>query len=194
MSTGSRLIAVALVILALCMLRFVHLGADTPPGASPTGVGLYVDEGYKTLSARRLVLFGATRWDEADRFSGWMEESPLTQWSFYAGFQLLGANVESARVVTILYFALFLAGYAWAFWHRYSGAVFWATASNPRRTSADSKQMACSSASKLSWSSSDESKVRASARLVARIAMGALAANSVASSLAVESTASGSTA
>lgn len=125
MSTGSRLTAVGLVILALCLLRFVHLGADTPDGASPTGLGLYVDEGYKTLSARRLVLFGATRWDEADQFSGWLEESPLTQWSFYAGFRLFGADAESARIVTVLYFALFLGGYAWAFWRRYPGAIFW---------------------------------------------------------------------
>ena len=98
MSRGSKLLAVTLVILALGLFRLVHLSADTPPSASPTGFGLYVDEGYKTLAARRRLLFGATRWNPADEFSGWMKESALTQWSYYAGFRLLGPRVESARI------------------------------------------------------------------------------------------------
>lgn len=114
-----RLIVVGLLMLGLLSLRLVYLDADTPVLITlPDDVGLYVDEGYKTLDPRNLVLFGSTRWHPADDYPGWMSRSPLTQWSYYAAFRLSAPDLASARVVTVLYFGLFLAGYIWAMHRR----------------------------------------------------------------------------
>jgi hypothetical protein len=128
MVTGSKLSAigvVALVILGFGLLRTIHLGADAPVRIAPGSAALYVDEGYKTLSPRNLVLFGATHWHPRDDYPGWMEKSPFTQWAYYAAFRALGPRVESARLVSILCFSLLLAGYAWAMRGRYSPRLFY---------------------------------------------------------------------
>jgi hypothetical protein len=119
-----RPVWVILLVLGLLALRLVHLGADTPVLVTlPDDVGLYVDEGYKTLDARNLALFGTARWHPADNYEGWIGRSPLTQWSYYAAFRLSAPDLESARAVTIVYFGLFLAGYVWAMRGRVSGPV-----------------------------------------------------------------------
>jgi 4-amino-4-deoxy-L-arabinose transferase-like glycosyltransferase len=113
-------LSIALVLaVALGLLRLVHLTADTPYGLTEPTAGIYVDEGYKTLDARNLILYGGTHWNEADSYRGWLEESPLTQWSFYLGFRLFGPDVGSARLVIIAYFTLLLCGYVWAMAGRY---------------------------------------------------------------------------
>ncbi|MBU1191184.1 MAG: hypothetical protein KKE76_05660 [Gammaproteobacteria bacterium] len=110
-----RIILIGLLVLGLLSLRFVHLDADTPVLITlPDDVGLYVDEGYKTLDARNLAQFGTIKWNSADNYPGWMSRSPLTQWSYYAGFQMSAPDLVSARVVTVLYFGLFLMIYIWA--------------------------------------------------------------------------------
>ena len=110
-----------MIVLAvgLALVRLIHLGADTPPELSSSD-GLYVDEGYKTLSPRNLVSFGTTHWHPKDSYTGWMTTSPVTNWSYYAAFRVFGANIEAARSVTILFFALLLIGFAVAMSGRYS--------------------------------------------------------------------------
>ncbi len=110
------------VILGLCALRFIHLGADTPIGVS-NNIGLYVDEGYKTLDPRNLVLFGSEKWHPDDDYPGWIKNSPLTQWPYYFAFQTFGVNIESARLVTILSFFILLCGYAYTMANRYSAKL-----------------------------------------------------------------------
>lgn len=110
-----RLIVIGLLVLGLLSLRLVHLDADTPVLITlPDDVGLYVDEGYKTLDPRNLVLFGSTRWHPADNYLGWMSRSPMTQWSYYAAFRMSAPDLVSARAVTVLYFGLFLVAYIWS--------------------------------------------------------------------------------
>ena len=119
-----RLLVLGLLVLGLLSLRLVHLGADTPVLITlPDDVGLYVDEGYKTLDPRNLVLFGTASWHPADDYPGWIGRSPLTQWSYYAAFRLAAPDLESARAVTIVYFGLFLLGYIWAMRARLSWPV-----------------------------------------------------------------------
>ena len=118
MSVKSRTLLIALAV-GLALVRLIHLGADTPPELSGSD-GLYVDEGYKTLSPRNLVLFGTTHWNPEDSYTGWMTTSPVTNWSYYAGFRMFGASIEAARSVTILFFALLLIGFALAMSGRYS--------------------------------------------------------------------------
>jgi hypothetical protein len=110
-----RIILIGLLVLGLLSLRFVHLDADTPVLVTlPDDVGLYVDEGYKTLDPRNLVQFGSVKWNPADNYPGWISRSPLTQWSYYAAFRVSTPDLASARVVTVLYFGLFLMIYIWA--------------------------------------------------------------------------------
>jgi 4-amino-4-deoxy-L-arabinose transferase-like glycosyltransferase len=115
---------IALVLaVALGLLRLVHLTADTPYGLTEPTAGVYVDEGYKTLSPRNLIQHGRTHWNTADSYPGWLEASPLTQWSFYVGFRLFGVDIGSARLVTIAYFTILLCGYVWAMAGRYHTAL-----------------------------------------------------------------------
>ena len=121
-----RPLLIALILGAACGLRLIHLSADTPlemakatEGGS-LSVGIFVDEGYKTLSARNLFLYGTAKWHPDDSFPGWMEQSPLTQWAYYLSFHIFGLNLSSARLVTIAWFFVFLLGYVFATARDYS--------------------------------------------------------------------------
>lgn len=113
----------ASVILLLLALRLVHLTADTPGWVSPTSAGEYVDEGYKTLSPRNLTLYGRTHWHPHDDYKGWMRTSPVTNWSYFAAFQVGQPDLATARLVTLGYFALLLGTFALTFRHRYPPAL-----------------------------------------------------------------------
>lgn len=103
-------IMLLVVFILVCGLRFIHLGADTPLGVSDN-VGLYVDEGYKTLAPRNLILSGSEKISPEDDYQGWFRDSPLTQWAYYAAFRIRGVSLESARIVSIAVFSLFLVGF-----------------------------------------------------------------------------------
>ncbi len=107
-------IAGFLIVMALIALRLVHLGADPPDSLWTQSLGPFVDEGYKTLDARNLALFGQTHWNDQDDYPGWLPRSPITQVSFLAAFRILGQEIVSARVVTVLWFLLILLIYLWA--------------------------------------------------------------------------------
>ncbi len=117
-------IAIAAAICVACLIRVVHLKADTPAGLS-SDHGTYVDEGYKTLAARNLILFGAEKWHPADTYEGWLSTSPLTQWSYYLSFLAAEPDIGAARAVTIVYYALFLVLYFFFLYNRYSASVFY---------------------------------------------------------------------
>lgn len=107
------------VIVILIALRLIHLGADTPSWVSPDA-GAYIDEGYKTLSARNLVVYGKTHWDPFDNYPGWMKSSPIPSWSYYAAFRLFSPCLDAARGVSICYFTLFLLVWFVLFRKRYA--------------------------------------------------------------------------
>ena len=114
-----------LLILVFTGLRLIHLGADPPDSLWTESFGPFVDEGYKTLDARNLELFGQTHWNLEDDYPGWMPRSPITQISFLAAFRYLGQEVESARLVTVFWFLLILLTYFWAVSPSYrSGVVY----------------------------------------------------------------------
>lgn len=101
-------IVVVLTSAIFCIqMRCIHLRADTPENVS-NNIGIYVDEGYKTLAPRNLVLFESTRAHPADAYGGWLKASPLTNWPYYFIFKWFGVEIENARLVTIAYFALFI--------------------------------------------------------------------------------------
>ena len=102
---------IVLLGLGLLLFRMVHLGADPPQSIWAASIGEFVDEGYKTLDARNRALFGTTHWNAEDDYPGWTRKSPITQWSYFAAFQLFGTVLSNARGVTILFFGIFLWGY-----------------------------------------------------------------------------------
>lgn len=101
-----------LAVVALCGLRAVHLEADAPREITAWSVGVFVDEGYKTLDARNLVLYGAERWNPADNYEGWAARSPLVHALYRTAFELAGVRLEAARATTIGWLALLLGGLA----------------------------------------------------------------------------------
>ena len=108
MTVSKRNALFFLLILGLCLLRFVHLNADSPRGLGTKSAALYVDEGYKTLDARNLALFDSTHWHAEDTYQGWSDRSPITQSAYYLAFKAFDASVASARVVTIAFFCALL--------------------------------------------------------------------------------------
>jgi hypothetical protein len=114
-----RSIVFALGVAVLVLLRLIHLQADTPLAVGTGSMGVFVDEGYKTLDPRNLLLFGDRRWHPEDAYPGWMERSPLTQWPYWGAFRAFGVEPWAARTVTVGYFALFLLAYVSAARERY---------------------------------------------------------------------------
>ena len=115
--SGATIAAVLMIVLAVSA-RFVHLDADTPeiPAA---GIGTYVDEGYKTFAAKNMALWGSPHWNPRDDYPAWLHHSPITQWAYYLGFHYFGVGIDSARAVTVIFFALFLTAYVFANQRRY---------------------------------------------------------------------------
>jgi hypothetical protein len=125
-----RTLLIGSMVVAICSLRLIHLEADMPlemvqnVESGRLSVGLYVDEGYKTLDARNLFLYGTPKWNPHDQFHGWMHRSPLTQWAFYLSFSILGPGLASARLVAIVSFLVLLLGYTLGTCRKYSLGLF----------------------------------------------------------------------
>ena len=96
------------VIAAVTLPRLIHLDADPQPGFISLDVGYQIDEGYKTFAPKNLLVFGKQSWNPEDKYSGWMQSSPATQWAYYIAFNRMGLKLKSARTVSVIYFALFL--------------------------------------------------------------------------------------
>jgi hypothetical protein len=97
------------ILLALVVIpRFIHLDADHPPDYLPKDSGYHIDEGYKTLSPKNLLIFNQTNWHPQDKYQGWMNTSPATQWPFFLVFKNFGLELAHARSVNVIYFTLFL--------------------------------------------------------------------------------------
>jgi hypothetical protein len=93
-----------LTSLFILSLHAINLTADTPHFFASQDIGLRVDEGYKTLSPRNLVLFGVDNLSEADEYPGWFHGSPLTQSLQYLSFSVAGPSILVARSTALLYF------------------------------------------------------------------------------------------
>lgn len=113
---------IVLVIVILSAVRLIHLEADTPLHLGSFSMGLYVDEGYKTLDARDRFVFGNTQQTPYSARPLW---SPFTQSWFYLVFSIFGQSLGSARLVSIFTFFLLLLGYTYAMEGRYPTRVFY---------------------------------------------------------------------
>lgn len=86
------------------VFQLIHINADTPISISDNA-GAFCDEGYKTLDARNLALFGKTHWTEKDEYGGWIKGSPITVYFNLLLFKLFGVSLGIARLGN-LFFAL----------------------------------------------------------------------------------------
>ena len=121
-TTGTTVLWVAVIAVLVCLaVRTININAD-PVTWNPE-TGYHIDEGFKTLSPRNLATFGATHWDPQDQYSGWMRTSPATQWPYYIAFKLLGPQLGSARLVTLLYTAFMMLTAVWFLWRRLPAAA-----------------------------------------------------------------------
>jgi hypothetical protein len=115
--------ACVLLMLLFVAFRTIALDADPPFHYIQDDIGYHVDEGYKTLAPRNLLLFDRTSWNEHDEYKGWMSTSAITQWPFYFAFKYLGLDRTSSRLVNVGFFASVL-GLSTAFlWKRYPVSV-----------------------------------------------------------------------
>ena len=96
-----------LLLLACLLVRLAWLDADPPPWLS-WSTGIYTDEGFYTLDARHLALFGTLApGDFHDRLL-----SPLLSVSQQGVFALFGAGLMQARLLSVL-FGLLTVGVFW---------------------------------------------------------------------------------
>lgn len=96
------------VILAIVSVRCISLEADPPAWLSWSG-GLLTDEGFYTLDARHLVLFGSmARGDFHDRLL-----SPLLSVLQEGVFRLLGAGILPARAISVVFGLLTICVFWW---------------------------------------------------------------------------------
>ena len=115
-----------LAILGVVLIRTVNLGSDAPEGLpAEQDYGIYVDEGYKTLSARNMVIFGTARWHPGDDYPGWLTTSPITQSCFLSRVRYVWSDLETARMVSVTWFAIFLIAFGIAYYRERCSPVFW---------------------------------------------------------------------
>ncbi|MBB5716872.1 hypothetical protein FHS94_003744 [Sphingomonas aerophila] len=116
---SSMLVLCLVALAAIVLLRWVALDSDVPTSIPDRSAATWADEGYKTLAARNLLMFGNEHWNSADRYSGWMKQSPVTQLSFLTAFKIGGQGIAQARWVAAVCFGLFLAGFMALLWKVY---------------------------------------------------------------------------
>jgi 4-amino-4-deoxy-L-arabinose transferase-like glycosyltransferase len=93
-------ILAGILLLQACLL-FQNFSAD-PPSNFDYSMGPYTDEGYKTYSARNMVLFGNPRSHDLE-FTGWFYEAPLPTLTFYLSFRCFGVSFMAARLPGALF-------------------------------------------------------------------------------------------
>ena len=91
------LIIVSIAVASLA-LRLYSLESD-PPDYLSWSAAIYIDEGYKALDARNILKYGATKWNEHDRYRGHRDESP-----FIHAVQLLIFEKFGIKIVNLRYF------------------------------------------------------------------------------------------
>lgn len=89
-----------LLVVALALLRLVHLGADPPVGVTSSGV-FYTDEGWYSRNAAAKILGGS--WIVEGDFNP-LVNMPVHQLWGYLMFKLFGLSVVSARLGSVIAF------------------------------------------------------------------------------------------
>ena len=84
------------------VFQLIYINADTPISLTDNA-GAFCDEGYKTLDARNLALFGKTHWTEKDEYPGWIKGSPITVYLNLLLFKLFGVSLGVARLGNVLF-------------------------------------------------------------------------------------------
>lgn len=91
-----------IILLVAILLRVSFMSID-PPVWATGDMGLYADEGYKTLSAKNYVLFGNTHPHPKDSYAGWSRLSPISHSLFVFVFELFGTGYVQARLINLVF-------------------------------------------------------------------------------------------
>jgi 4-amino-4-deoxy-L-arabinose transferase-like glycosyltransferase len=95
-------VLLSVFLAAYFLFHLAYIDADTPTSLTYSP-GAFCDEGYKTLSARNLVLFGKANWSEHDEYGGWVRQSPVTVHYNFILFKLFGVSLSVARLGNLLF-------------------------------------------------------------------------------------------
>jgi len=82
----------------LVITHLVYVDADSPAFLTED-IGVFIDEGFKTLDAKNIILYGRSKWTNEDEYSGWLRGSPVTVFSNFAAFKLFGVSLANARIL-----------------------------------------------------------------------------------------------
>ena len=94
------LLVIAVILYAT--VQFVYADADSPAFLTED-IGIFIDEGFKTLDARNMVLYGSAKWTDEDDYPGWLRGSPVTVFPTFIVFKLFGVSLAHARVLGTLF-------------------------------------------------------------------------------------------
>ena len=115
-----------LAIVGVVLIRTINLGSDAPRGLpAEEDYGIYVDEGLQGALGSEHSYLWKSPLAFRGRLSRMINASPITQSAFYLGFAMFGQNLETARMVSVTWFALFLIAFGIAYYHYRSSPVFW---------------------------------------------------------------------
>jgi len=94
-----------LLLIVLGLFTIMHLvNADVDSPAFLTeDIGIFIDEGFKTLDARNMVLYGRAKWTDDDEYPGWLRGSPVTVFPNFIVFKLFGVSLANARILSTLF-------------------------------------------------------------------------------------------
>lgn len=95
------------LFIVLTGMRLIHIEAD-PPDRLSWSAAPYTDEGFKTLSARNMVLFGDWKCCESDEYSGWIVNSPVMTYVYVWIYNQLGVSLAISRLLPIILSLLLL--------------------------------------------------------------------------------------
>lgn len=107
-------VILAALLLAVTLVRSLHIEADPPHDLSYACLADFTDEGYKTYHARNRVLFSSWLWHPADQYSYWIRHSPLSLGLHALWFQLWGGRVNLPVVRSLHLLVGLLALLIWA--------------------------------------------------------------------------------
>jgi hypothetical protein len=109
-----RFSLIIVLSIAILIVHSIYLTADTPDWFADYDTGLRVDEGYKTLAPRNLVLFGQTIISEHDQYRGWFKNSFLTQSLLFISFNVFDPSLLVARATNLSYYLILIFLILWA--------------------------------------------------------------------------------
>ncbi|PCJ87014.1 MAG: hypothetical protein COA57_05410 [Flavobacteriales bacterium] len=92
----------SVLFISFILVRVLFINADAPSDIS-NSAAIYADEGYKSFSARNMVLFQKFNWHSLDQYQGWYKSSPIINYIYVQAFTLFGIHLSTVRLVSVFF-------------------------------------------------------------------------------------------